>query len=282
MNCFLCKQKPVWEKLPYIIEKDMRGVILGVCKSCLKNQTITEKTPCNGECKCMLYAGELMINPRVRHTPGFKNCTGNTHNSRVYADTLTKNNLALDEIHKHYAVYYNAVERMYEVSDVEYFYGPEGIVNRITNADMNNVNELKTIISSGVGISFSDDGMLMEGFPILDWAVINRKYALIEAIGESSFVILNNDTAFSLAIENDDVEALALLVKYNMNYHQGAEGRVCNDDSVDQISAYDMGMKSTNPKIRSLVLLASINPEMRRILRLDTTELISLRRKTVE
>jgi len=281
MKCWFCDSKPVHQKLPYIIAHEMRGVVLGVCKSCIAEHRELENAGCFGDYKCMFKARTLMINPRVKHTAECQLCDRSTYMKYrgVSGDDSIENRQGLTDF---YAVYYNPIERLYEVSDVEYAHGPDGLVERIMKADMKNLEELKQIIASSVGVNFGSDGVSIDGLPLLDWAVVTKKYNLIEAIGESGIVILNDDTAFALAIENDDATALKLLVKYNLNYFEGAEGKVSKADSTDEISAYDIGMKSNDPMIRSLVLFASINPEMRRILNLDPNELISLERKTTD
>lgn len=277
-TCFFCDSTTIYKHMPYVIACDMRGVILPVCENCFIEHEETERDECEENCKCMILAGVLIINPRVKHADDCDVCTLSTYKKEVgeFEERMEK----LKGLSEFFAVYYNHLGRVYEVSDYDYSVGPNGIVKRLIEADDTDLEGLKEILNSAVAVSFNDDGIIIDGLNVLDWAVKTKKYKLIQALGELKLGLINDDTAFAMAIENEDAEALRLLVKYNMNYYGGAEGYVI-DESVDndKISAYHVGMRSSNPEIRSLVLLASIDPNMRRVLKLSTNELIELVRK---
>lgn len=273
-TCFFCDSTSIHKHMPYIIARDMRGVMLSVCENCFNEHEETERNECEEDCKCMILAGVLIINPRVKHADECDACTYTAYGE--IEERMEK----LKGLTEFFAVYYNHLGRVYEVSDYDYSVGPDGIIQRLIKADDTNLEELKEILNSSVAVGFNDDGIMIDGLNVLDWSVKTKKYKLIQALGELKLGLINDDTAFAMAIENEDVEALRLLVKYNMNYYSGAEGFVI-DESVDndKISAYHVGMRSSNPVIRSLVLLASINPDMRRVMNLNTDELIELVRK---
>jgi len=264
--------------MPYIIARDMRGVMLAVCENCFTEHEETERNECDEDCKCMILAGVLIINPRVKHADECEVCTQSTYKKQ--AGEFDERDEKLKGLTEFFAVYYNHLSRVYEVSDYDYGVGPDGIIQRLIKADDTNIEELKEILDSAVGVGFNDDGIMIDGLSVLDWAVKTKKHKLIQALGELKLGLINDDTAFAMAIENEDTTALRLLVKYNMNYYGGSEGYMIDEPvDNDKISAYHVGMRSANPEIRSLVLLASIDPDMRRVMNLNTDELIELVRK---
>lgn len=265
-SCTFCNG-PSSHKLFFIIEEDNRGVYLHVCDLCSMSMSLSKETVCDGHCKCMiLHRGTLLINPRVAHIRK-RHCNKYDYLNEHPNTELVKFDIYHDV--KSYTVFYNPLSCVYEITDLSYDQGPEGFAKTLLEIDLNDIETILKLINRSSLVDLSHHDIVIDGYQLLDWAIINGHTTFIEAIGKSGRMLSHTDNMFALAVKNERVDILRLLIKYKISV-----SNMIYDEETDRYeSVYSVGMRSKNNEIKKLLLYASIDSEMQRILKLDIDNL---------
>lgn len=280
LECRFCnKLSGDTELMSYVIADGLRGVYYDTCATCMEKLNLNGDKPCKRNCECMLYIrGYLIINPRIQHVNDtnedseceLNECTReayiNLHGPLVNESSPTRPS-------NQYAVFWDAVSGCYDINDTVYENGPYMLAKRLEAADKYNLEALKQIVRDCSGVDYASDDVTINGLSVLDWAATHNYANVIRALGEEKVQIFNDGTAFGIAVENNNTEIVYLLINYGYA-HCSSDAYIDLKNPDRKVSAYEVGLSSTNPIMRSLMCYADMSPIMRRSLGINIDNVI--------